>query len=200
MVWIKPRCLPLLFSLRLLFTGKIMRGMHFSSFKFSGVRDLTDSQFLNCRFYDDDIHSGCNFNLMLLRNASFADCDLSLADLLYAAAFGLEIRECKVQIADIHDANFMNSLGRRWFFCRAYITKSNLSYCNFSRQTLEKCELMSNRAGSVSFHHRQICETDDIGRRRHLLLEQRKPLQCQVRLALQLSHDAFQHHVIISLY
>lgn len=126
------------------FTGQIVRDMHFSGCDFSRA-DLTDSQFLNCRFYDDDIRSGCNFSHALLRDASFVGCDLSLADFRYADALGLEIRECKVQGADFREASFMNSLGRRRFFCRAYITKSNLSYCNFSRQTLEKCELMGNR-------------------------------------------------------
>ncbi|MBT9431234.1 Qnr family pentapeptide repeat protein [Candidatus Sodalis endolongispinus] len=126
------------------FTGQIVRDRRFSGCDFSRA-DSTDSQFLNCCFYDDDHHSGCNFSRALLRDASFVGCDLSQADFRYADALGLEIRECKVQGADFRDASFMTTLSRRRFFCRAYITKSNLSYCNFSRVTLEKCELMDNR-------------------------------------------------------
>ncbi len=57
------------------------------------------------------------------------------------SALGLEISECLAQGADFRGANFMNMITTRSWFCSAYITKTNLSYANFSRVILEKCEL-----------------------------------------------------------
>ena len=39
----------------------------------------------------------------------------------------------------------MNMITSRTWFCSAYITKSNLSYANFAKVVLEKCELWENR-------------------------------------------------------
>ncbi len=61
------------------------------------------------------------------------------------SALGLEISECLAQGADFRGANFMNMITTRSWFCSAYITKTNLSYANFSRVILEKCELWENR-------------------------------------------------------
>ncbi|MGL5265267.1 MAG: pentapeptide repeat-containing protein, partial [Plesiomonas shigelloides] len=58
---------------------------------------------------------------------------------------GLEISECLAQGADFRGASFMNMITTRSWFCSAYITKTNLSYANFSRVVLEKCELWENR-------------------------------------------------------
>ncbi|MOA35161.1 Pentapeptide repeats (8 copies) [compost metagenome] len=43
----------------------------------------------------------------------------------------------------------MNMITPRTWFCSAYITKSNLSYANFSKVVLEKCELWENRWNSA---------------------------------------------------
>ncbi len=48
------------------------------------------------------------------------------------SALGLEISECLAQGADFRGANFMNMITTRSWFCSAYITKTNLSYANFS--------------------------------------------------------------------
>ena len=40
---------------------------------------------------------------------------------------------------------FMNMITTRTWFCSAYITNTNLSYANFSKVVLEKCELWENR-------------------------------------------------------
>ena len=39
----------------------------------------------------------------------------------------------------------MNMITTRTWFCSAYITNTNLSYANFSKVVLEKCELWENR-------------------------------------------------------
>ena len=57
----------------------------------------------------------------------------------------MEIRECRAQGADFRGASFMNMITSRTWFCSAYITKSNLSYANFAKVVLEKCELWENR-------------------------------------------------------
>ncbi|MER1720993.1 pentapeptide repeat-containing protein, partial [Proteus terrae] len=81
-----------------------------------------------------------DFNRAKLKNASFKSCDLSMSNFKNISALGLEISECLAQGAD-----FMNMITTRSWFCSAYITKTNLSYANFSRVILEKCELWENR-------------------------------------------------------
>lgn len=68
-----------------------------------------------------------------------------MADFRHSNALGIEIRECRAQGADFRGASFMNMITTRTWFCCAYITKSNLSYANFSKVVLEKCELWENR-------------------------------------------------------
>ncbi len=57
--------------------------------------------------------------------------------------WGWEIRECRAQ-EQIFAAP-ANMITSRTRFCSAYITKSNLSYANFAKVVLEKCELWENR-------------------------------------------------------
>ncbi len=126
------------------FRGETIHNGKFLNCDFSGA-DLTDTRFIGCIFYDEETQLGCSFNRSVLKDASFKSCDLSLADLRNTQALGLEIRECKVQGADFRGANFMNMISQRSYFCSAFITKSNLSYANFSKVVLEKCELWENR-------------------------------------------------------
>ncbi|CAI0724714.1 Qnr family pentapeptide repeat protein [Serratia ficaria] len=126
------------------FTGEKVENGNFINCDFSGA-DLTGSEFIGCRFYDRESGLGANFSRALLKDASFKSCDLSMADFRNASALGLEIRECRAQGADFRGASFMNMITSRTWFCSAYITKSNLSYANFSKVVLEKCELWENR-------------------------------------------------------
>ncbi|AHG19710.2 fluoroquinolone resistance protein [Chania multitudinisentens RB-25] len=126
------------------FRGETITNGKFLNCDFSGA-DLTDTQFIGCLFYDETTQLGCSFNRAVLKDASFKSCDLSLADFRNTNALGLEIRECKVQGADFRGANFMNMISQHTYFCSAFITKSNLSYANFSKVVLEKCELWENR-------------------------------------------------------
>ncbi|MTB67226.1 Qnr family pentapeptide repeat protein [Providencia sp. wls1943] len=124
--------------------GASIKDAVFSNCDFSGA-DLTDTEFLNCRFYDRDTQKACRFNRSILKDASFKNCDLSMVDFRHSQALGLEIRECLAQGADFRGASFMNLITAKTWFCSAYITKSNLSYANFSGVILEKCELWENR-------------------------------------------------------
>ncbi|MEQ5640195.1 pentapeptide repeat-containing protein, partial [Escherichia coli] len=120
------------------FTGNRVKNIAFSNCDFSGV-DLTDTEFVDCSSYDRNRLEGCDFNRAKLKNASFKSCDLSMSNFKNISALGLEISECLAQGADFRGANFMNMITTRSWFCSAYITKTNLSYANFSRVILEKC-------------------------------------------------------------
>lgn len=126
------------------FTESVVDNCKFIRCDFSNV-DLTDAQFINCQFYDQENQIGCDFNRATLKDASFKNCDLTMSNFRSANALGIEIRECRAQGIDFRGASFMNMITARTWFCRAYITKSNLSYANFSKVILEKCELWENR-------------------------------------------------------
>lgn len=126
------------------FTGAKVENATFHNCDFSGA-DLTGSEFIGCTFYDRDSRLGCRFSRAQLKDASFKSCDLSMTDFRNVSALGIEIRECRAQGADFRGASFMNMITSRSWFCSAYITKSNLSYANFSKVVLEKCELWENR-------------------------------------------------------
>jgi len=126
------------------FTGAKIEHAIFHNCNFSGV-DLTGSEFIGCQFYDRESQQGCSFSRAQLKDASFKHCDLSMADFRNANALGIEIRECRAQGADFRGVSFMNMITSRSWFCIAYIIKNNLSYANFSKVVLEKCELWENR-------------------------------------------------------
>lgn len=126
------------------FTGEKIENGTFRHCDFSGV-DLTGTEFIGCHFYDRESQQGGNFSRATLKDAIFKNCDLTMADFRNASALGIEIRECRAQGADFRGTSFMNMITSRSWFCSAYITKSNLSYANFSKVVLEKCELWENR-------------------------------------------------------
>ncbi|AIN19412.1 pentapeptide repeats family protein [Yersinia rochesterensis] len=126
------------------FTGSTVENSQFFECDFSG-NDLTDTQFINCQFYDREYQVGCDFNRATLKDASFKNCDLTMNNFMNINALGIEIRGCLAQGADFRGASFMNMITARSWFCSAYITKNNLSYANFSKVVLEKCELWENR-------------------------------------------------------
>ncbi|ERT11478.1 Qnr family pentapeptide repeat protein [Photorhabdus temperata] len=126
------------------FTGEVIENGKFLNCDFSGA-DLSETQFIGCQFYDQESQMGCNFSRAVLKDASFKSCDLSMANFGNANAFGIEIKECRAQGSDFRGTSFMNMISSRVWFCSAYITKSNLSYANFSKVILEKCELWENR-------------------------------------------------------
>ncbi|HHK5705803.1 TPA: Qnr family pentapeptide repeat protein [Serratia marcescens] len=126
------------------FTGEKIENGSFMLCDFSGA-DLTGTEFIGCQIYDRESRQGGNFSRAILKDASFRSCDLSMADFRHVDALGVEIRECRAQGADFRGASFMNMITSRTWFCSAYITKSNLSYANFAKVVLEKCELWENR-------------------------------------------------------
>ena len=114
------------------FTGSKIENSTFYNCDFSGT-DLTGTEFIGCQFYDRDSQQGGNFSRALLKDAAFKSCDLSMADFRNASALGIEIRDCRAQGADFRGASFMNMITTRTWLCSAYITKTNLSYANFSK-------------------------------------------------------------------
>ncbi|QXH33776.1 Qnr family pentapeptide repeat protein [Pseudomonas muyukensis] len=126
------------------FTGRTIKGVSFLNCDFSRV-DLSETQFVDCIFYDRDREVGCSFRSAKLKGASFKRCDLSVCVFNFASALGLEISESKAQGADFSSASFMNVISSKSWFCSAFINKSNLAYANFSKVNLEKCELWDNR-------------------------------------------------------
>lgn len=126
------------------FSGSIVENTQFINCDFSG-NDLTDTRFMHCQFYDRESERGCNFSRATLKDASFKHCDLSMNNFRSAQALGIEIAECRAQGSDFRGASFMNMITSKSWFCSAFITKSNLSYANFSKVVLEKCELWENR-------------------------------------------------------
>ncbi|HCN6743843.1 TPA: Qnr family pentapeptide repeat protein, partial [Escherichia coli] len=126
------------------FTGEKVENSTFFNCDFSGA-DLSGTEFIGCQFYDRESQKGCNFSRANLKDAIFKSCDLSMADFRNINALGIEIRHCRAQGSDFRGASFMNMITTRTWFCSAYITNTNLSYANFSKVVLEKCELWENR-------------------------------------------------------
>lgn len=98
--------------------------------------NLRDAQFIGCTFIESNDFEGCNFIYADLRDASFMNCMLSLANFQGANCFGLELRECDLKGANFSEASFVNHVSNKMYFCSAYITGCNLSYANFDKQCL----------------------------------------------------------------
>ncbi|WP_028866234.1 Qnr family pentapeptide repeat protein [Psychromonas aquimarina] len=107
--------------------------------------DLRDAQFINCKFIEAGENVGCQFNCADLRDASFKQCRLAMANFQGANGFGAEFRECDLQGASFVKTSFVNHISHQSYFCSVYITGCNLSYTNFERQCIEKCDLFENR-------------------------------------------------------
>ncbi|WP_394246393.1 Qnr family pentapeptide repeat protein [Vibrio profundi] len=107
--------------------------------------DLREAKFDDCSFIEQGAIEGCDFEYADLRDASFKDCQLSMANFKGANAFGIELRKCDLKGANFAQVNFVNYISSKVYFCSAFITGSNLSYANFEKQCLEKCELFENK-------------------------------------------------------
>ncbi|EDV0116665.1 Qnr family pentapeptide repeat protein [Salmonella enterica subsp. enterica serovar Bareilly] len=125
------------------FTGKKISDAKFYACDFSET-DLTETQFVNCHFWHPDKQVGCDFSGSTLKEASFVNCDLTMSIFKNADLFGIEIRECRAMGCNFRQARFMKKMSPRLWLCSAYITKSNLSYADFSGVILEECELWEN--------------------------------------------------------
>jgi fluoroquinolone resistance protein len=62
-----------------------------------------------------------------------------------AKCFSIEFRDCDLKGADFMQATYSNQVISRMYFCSAFITGCNLSYANYRRQCIEKCDLFVNR-------------------------------------------------------
>ncbi|WP_449433187.1 Qnr family pentapeptide repeat protein [Pseudomonas putida] len=126
------------------YTGIKVVGAEFYDCDFSQA-DLSETQFVDCKFYDHDAERGCKFRGASLARAVFKKCDLTMCSFNFAKALGIEMSGCKLQGADFSNTSFMNMITHKSWFCHATITDCNLSYANFSGAILEKCELWGNR-------------------------------------------------------
>ncbi len=124
-------------------TGTKVSGVKFYACDFSET-DLTETQFINCHFWHPDKQVGGDFSGAKLKEASFINCDLTMSTFKNADLFGIEIRDSRAMGCNFSQARFMKKISPRLWICSAFITKSNLSYADFSGATLEECELWEN--------------------------------------------------------
>ncbi|SKA63812.1 Qnr family pentapeptide repeat protein [Enterovibrio nigricans] len=121
---------------------------------------LRETSFINCKFTEQGDIEGCHFGSADLRDASFKQCHLAMANFTYANCYGIEFRECDLKGADFLRASFANQVSNRMYFCSAYITACNLSYANFEGACLEKCELFENRWIGANLQGASLKESD----------------------------------------
>ncbi|MGF1698996.1 Qnr family pentapeptide repeat protein [Photobacterium makurazakiensis] len=107
--------------------------------------NLRDAQFVDCIFIERGAIEGCYFGYSDLRDASFKNCQLAMSNFSGAKCFGVEFRNCDLKGANFQQAIFSNQVSNRMYFCSAYITGCNLSYANFERLCIEKCDLFENK-------------------------------------------------------
>lgn len=131
------------------FTDQDMSNLHFIQCKFYNCifthADLSDCHFVDCSFVEPGAVSGVNFEYVNLQDASFKNCQLAMASFKGANCFGAEFRNCDLKGANFYKASFANQISRQVYFCSVYITGCNLSYANFERQHIEKCDLFENK-------------------------------------------------------
>ncbi len=113
-----------------------------SDFRRANLRDTT---FVNCKFIEQGDIEGCHFDVADLRDASFQQCQLAMANFSNANCYGIEFRACDLKGANFSRTNFAHQVSNRMYFCSAFISGCNLSYANMERVCLEKCELFENR-------------------------------------------------------
>ena len=131
------------------FSHQDMSDSHFEQCKFYNCNfnhtDLSDSHFVDCSFIEQGAVSGCGFEYANLQDASFKDCQLSMVNFKGANCFGAEFRNCDLKGANFLKTSFANKISRQVYFCSVYMTGCNLSYANFERQCIEKCDLFENK-------------------------------------------------------
>ncbi|GIU38631.1 pentapeptide repeat protein [Shewanella colwelliana] len=131
------------------FSGEDLQAHHFQDCQFYRCQfnhaDLSDCQFERCQFIESGDLIGCSFSYATLINASFKQCNLSMATFTGSRCFGAEFRDCNLQGSDFHRASFTNYITQKSYFCSGFITGCNLAYSNFDGVLLEACELFDNR-------------------------------------------------------
>ncbi|EGA69488.1 hypothetical protein VISI1226_09919 [Vibrio sinaloensis DSM 21326] len=107
--------------------------------------DLRDAKFVRCSFIEPRSLEGCSFQHANLKDVSFLDCNLAMSQFVGADCFGAEFRQCDLKGANFQRANFVNRINHKSYFCSIFITGCNLTYSNFERALMEKCDLFENR-------------------------------------------------------
>ena len=140
-------------------SGHIFKSCKFFCCSFKRAK-LGDAQFVDCVFIEQGALEGCNFSYSDLRDASFQRCSLSMSHFKGANCFGLGLRECDLKGADFSQASFVNQVSNKVYFCSAHITDCNLSYANFEKQCIEKCDLFENRWIGANLRGASFKESD----------------------------------------
>ena len=96
-------------------------------------------------FIEQGSLTGCDFTYSDLRGAVFKNCQISMSNFKGAKCFSVEFLGCDLKGADFLRASFSNQVSNRMYFCSASISACNLSYANFERQCIEKCDLSENK-------------------------------------------------------
>nr|QBQ66362.1 Pentapeptide repeat protein QnrB family [Klebsiella pneumoniae] len=128
-----------------------------SDFRRANLRDTT---FVNCKFIEQGDIEGCHFDVADLRDASFQQCQLAMANFSNANCYGIEFRACDLKGANFSRTNFAHQVSNRMYFCSAFISGCNLSYANMERVCLEKCELFENRWIGTNLAGASLKESD----------------------------------------
>jgi len=146
------------------FSNQDLSESHFKRCKFYrcdfGSANLREARFVDCIFIKQGGIEGCHFNYSDLRDSSFINCQLSMSNFTGAKCFGVEFKDCDLKGANFILATFSNQVSNRMYFCSAYITGCNLSYVNFERQCIEKCDLFENKWIGANLQGASLKESD----------------------------------------
>lgn len=140
-------------------SGEIFENCQFYQCDFSRA-DLSEARFERCKFIEPLDLEGCHFQYTNMKDASFKQCQMAMCNFEGADCFGIEFRECDLKGANFARARFANQVSHTMYFCSAYITGCNLSYTNFERIIVEKCDLFENRWIGANLQGASFRESD----------------------------------------
>ncbi|MFQ3414098.1 pentapeptide repeat-containing protein, partial [Escherichia coli] len=83
-----------------------------SDFRRANLRDTT---FVNCKFIEQGDIEGCHFDVADLRDASFQQCQLAMANFSNANCYGIEFRACDLKGANFSRTNFAHQVSNRMY-------------------------------------------------------------------------------------
>ena len=122
--------------------------------------NLSDATFVDCNFIEPNDIEGCQFDYACMRDTSFKRCRMSMSSFIVANCLGIEFKSCDLKGTNFAKASFENQISRQVYFCSAFITGCNLSYANFSRVRLEKCDLFENRWSGANLQGASLTGSD----------------------------------------
>ena len=133
--------------------GAELTGSTFERCGFEGTSwrsvEAAGCRFTKCRFFDAEGESAADFSYARLREASFANCDLTTVEFNGARLYDLTLDNCQAQGADFNGADFRLPVGDT-DLAAFRAADCNLAYADFSNTflagaTLERCRLVHAR-------------------------------------------------------